>query len=107
MDYIMLGQRISHYRRERRLTQEQLAERADLSHSFLGHIERGSRIPSLETVLRLYRALDVTPNDLLADEWMLSTEELPERITVSPRRLMHGIALLLHGQEAQEKEENP
>lgn len=67
MDYVALGMRIRQRRHQLRLTQEQLAERCDLSASFLGHIERGSRKASLETVIGIANALDTGADDLLID----------------------------------------
>ena len=94
MDYILLGQRIRHYRHAKKLTQEQLAERVDISPSFLGHIERGSRIASLETVMKFCEVLDVTPNKLLSN--VLQPEvELPETITLVPQEFLQEVARLL------------
>lgn len=95
MDYTILGQRIRYYRKQLHLTQEQLAERAQVSVSFLGHIERGSRVASLETVMQLCAALDVTPNDLLEDEAILAGLDLPDLVTISPREVITGVATLL------------
>ena len=99
MDYVILGQRIRHYRRKLGLTQEFLAEQADISPSFMGHIERGSRISSLDTLMKLCTALKVTPNDLLKDDAFVPTFALPEKIVISPRRLLGNIGLLLAEQE--------
>ena len=66
--YRMLGKRVRRLRIQRRLTLEELAARAGISASFLGHIERGSRKLSLETFCRIARALDCTANDLLPME---------------------------------------
>lgn len=98
MDYIALGQRIRVFRRQQCLSQEELAERAEISASFLGHIERGSRIASLETLVRLCTALDVTPNDLLAEECLLAGLDMPECIRISPQEVLKGMALLLRTQ---------
>jgi transcriptional regulator with XRE-family HTH domain len=54
-----LGQRIKALRRERALTQERLAERADISVSFLSMIEGGRRVPHLSTVARLADGLEL------------------------------------------------
>jgi len=51
MDYIDLGRRVKDLRRKQNLTQEALAEKLNMSASFLGHIERGTRIASLETLV--------------------------------------------------------
>lgn len=65
MFYRALGQRIRIRRCALHLTQADLAARASLSASFLGHIERGTRTLSVDTLMSLCRALDATPNDLL------------------------------------------
>lgn len=65
MNYREMGRRIRCFRLERELTQEELAGMAGISPSFMGHIERGTRTASLETVMALCEALQVTPNDLL------------------------------------------
>ncbi len=65
VDYKDLGIRVRLARRRMKLTQEKLAEKAGLSASFLGHIERGTRVASLESIIDLSIALETTPNDLL------------------------------------------
>ena len=65
MDYVDLGLRIKLLRRQLHLTQAELAEKANISPSFLGHIERGTRAISLETLLQLCYALKTDPNYLL------------------------------------------
>ena len=66
--YRMVGKRVRQLRLQRKLTQEQLAERAGISASFLGHIERGSRKLSLDSFYHLARALGCTADDLLPME---------------------------------------
>lgn len=65
MDYKDFGRQVRDMRRQQGLTQEELAEKVGISHSFLGHIERGSRIASMETLVMLCNALKVTPQALL------------------------------------------
>jgi len=65
MYMLKLGARVRQRRRTMKLTQEQLAEQIGISASFLGHIERGSRVPSVDTLLELCRVLHATPNELL------------------------------------------
>ena len=48
MNYLDLGERIRKRRHEMKLTQAQLAERMDVSHSLVGHMERGPRAISLK-----------------------------------------------------------
>lgn len=65
IDYKLLGGRVANLRKERRWTQEKLAERADLSNNYISNIENNYSIPSLETLMKICVALEVTPNDLL------------------------------------------
>lgn len=60
MDYQAMGMRIRQMRKQQRLTQADLAGRVGISTSFMGHIERGTRIASLETLVRLSESLDVS-----------------------------------------------
>lgn len=99
MDYIALGQRVRRIRKQKGLTQEVLAEQVGISASFIGHIERGSRIASLETLMQLCRALAVSPNDLLGEPLVAQVGELPETITLSPAALMEDIAMLIRKQK--------
>lgn len=67
MDYLSLGVRIRKQRKSMRMTQEEVAERAGISLSFLGHIERGTRKASLDTLVRLSNTLGLS-TDLLLQE---------------------------------------
>jgi transcriptional regulator with XRE-family HTH domain len=44
-----------------------LAERAGLHRNYVGGIERGERNVALENIVKLAKALSVTPADLFAD----------------------------------------
>lgn len=52
-------------RKNRGMTQEQLAEKAELSNIYISHIENSRSIPSLETLMKLCSALDITPDEVL------------------------------------------
>lgn len=73
-----MGARVRQLRHARRLTQEQLAERAGLSYKFLGEVERGRGNPTLTTLAALSDALGIRLVDLLALE--------PDRPRLSPRQ---------------------
>ena len=60
IDYSELGKRIRTERRRQDLTQEKLAEMAEISESFMGHIERGGRTLSIETLAKLATALNIS-----------------------------------------------
>jgi transcriptional regulator with XRE-family HTH domain len=62
-----MARRVRDLRRSRRLTQEELAERAGISISFVSMIERGERSPSYETLLQLAEGLDLRVSDLFQD----------------------------------------
>lgn len=65
--YIALGLNIAYYRKREGLTQEQLAERAELSHTFLSGIEAPGMVTvmSLEVIFSLADALGVSVHKLL------------------------------------------
>lgn len=62
---IQLGQNIRKLREAKGLSQERLAEVADLHRTYVGAIERGERNVSLRNIVCLAKALDVTPSRLL------------------------------------------
>jgi transcriptional regulator with XRE-family HTH domain len=56
------------YRKRRQLSQMKLAELLDTSTSYIGEIEINSRVPSMEMVERIAKALDVEPFRLFLDD---------------------------------------
>ena len=60
-----LGRTVRQLRIEAGLSQLALAEKADLALNFVGEIERGEKNASLETTLRLARALGISGSELL------------------------------------------
>lgn len=65
MDYVLLGKRVRIRRNILDITQASLAETIGVSTSFIGHIERGTRKLSVETLYDLCKALDTTADFLL------------------------------------------
>ncbi len=49
------------------ISQEELAERADLHRTYMAGIERGARNPTLLTIKKLAKGLGVSPADLLSE----------------------------------------
>lgn len=64
---LQLGERIREERNKRQLTQENLAEKLDVSASYVGQIERGERNPTLNTLILIANSFDVTVDYLLRD----------------------------------------
>ena len=56
------------YRKKRRLSQMKLAEMLDTSTSYIGEIEINSRVPSIDMVERIAKALEVEPYRLFIDD---------------------------------------
>lgn len=66
-DYKSLGERIRKARKQQHLTQEQLAEACNLSTAHIGHIERGTRALSIESLITISDILNVSTDYLLLD----------------------------------------
>ena len=76
-----IGARIRYHRTINEISQEELAFRTQMSRVHIGYIERGERAPSLESVINIANALNVSADELLVgnllvSESRLSTEEL-------------------------------
>ena len=67
IDYIALGQRIRKFRLAVGMTQEKLAELADLTPAHASHIETGNTKVSLPTLVNIAAALQVTLDDLMME----------------------------------------
>ena len=63
---LIFGETLRTERLARKLTQEQLAEKADLSLNFIGIVERGEQMASLDSIIRLAEALKMSGAELLA-----------------------------------------
>jgi len=78
----LFGRRLRELRKERGLTQEALAESADLSGNYISDLELGRKVPSLTILVRLSQALEVATTDLLVD----FTREAVNRMKVREHR---------------------
>jgi len=63
----LFGEVLRGLRKERKLSQEALAEKAGLTADYLGFIERGDNVPTLTVILKLAKALDIDAGSLLAE----------------------------------------
>jgi len=62
-----VGQNIRAYRKQARMSQEKLAEKADLSYKYVGEVERGCVNISLDSLARIAKALKVKVRDLVGE----------------------------------------
>ncbi len=60
-----IGQNIVACRKQRNLTQEDLAGKAELDRSYLSEVENGHKNLSVTTLLKIADALDVPPSKLI------------------------------------------
>lgn len=63
----LVGENFARIRRERGLTQEQVAELSGFGQQYISGLERGHRNPTVVTVYELAQALGVKPIDLLQE----------------------------------------
>lgn len=62
-----IGRNIRKYRVEKKMRQEDLAERTGLSANYIGMLERGEKLPSLDTFISILNALGITADAVLCD----------------------------------------
>jgi transcriptional regulator with XRE-family HTH domain len=65
--YQIVGEAIHIRRRRLRLSQEKLAEKADVHRNYIGEIERAEKKATLETLAKIAKALGVRLRDLVGD----------------------------------------
>ena len=89
MDLSSVGKNIRKYRLEKKIMQETLAEKTDLSANYIGMIERGEKTPSLSTLVSIANALGVTADMLLSDvveqSYDVKTSVLIDKIASLPK----------------------
>lgn len=68
VDYKDIGKRIKVIRKQRKMTQERLAEAAGVGTTHISHIETGQTIPSLQTLIDIINALECSADELLCIE---------------------------------------
>ena len=81
LDAKAVGRRIKEAREKRGLTQQSLADTIDMSPSHLGVIERGGKVPNLDTFVLIANALHVSADSLLLDVVEQSTAGASAELT--------------------------
>ena len=62
-----IGRNIRKYRIEKKMRQEDLAEKTGLSANYIGMLERGEKLPALDTFISILNALGITADAVLCD----------------------------------------
>lgn len=78
MDIDKIGKFISERRKSKKLTQEQLAEKLNISDRAISKWERGICLPNASIMIKLCKILDINVNELLSGE-MLNEKEYNEK----------------------------
>lgn len=81
MDKITLGKRIREARIQKKYTQQQLAKLAGIGVMYLGEIERGTKMPSLNIFIKIIEALDISADYVLRDELSSGEQYIYDEIT--------------------------
>lgn len=80
IDYESIGKRIKHYRMDKKMSQEDLGKAVSVNSQHISNIESGRRYPSLELIVFIANALDVSADDLLTDNLKHSSSPVDTEI---------------------------
>jgi len=58
----IIGEAVLKYRKKGKLSQEALAEKADIHPNYVGRIERGECSPNIQILIRIAKALGIHPH---------------------------------------------
>lgn len=101
-DYIVIGRRIKNTRKEQRLTQEELADKIDVSVAFMSRVERGTGKINLKRLIQIAEILNVSPGYLLTGSNTASKDYLREdfsqvldQCTSKQQRLIYAISEII------------
>ena len=93
------GQIVKRKRKERKMTQEELAEQLELSSGMIGQIERGDTYPSFEKLVKIVRILNIDPTEAMYGYTNASEsaelETIIQQMTSGQRKLLLKIAKVL------------
>lgn len=83
---VLFGKKIKNMREDLNLTQFALAEKVGISQNFLGDIERGLKLPSVETLIKLSNVLKISLDSLFSDSLDNIVSE-PEKVYYTDRQI--------------------
>lgn len=81
VDIISLGKRLRHIRKKKGYTLESFGEKSGFSFVFLSQIERGQRTGSVDTLVSIANALEVSIEDLLVDSLIVTNSKIYDDLT--------------------------
>lgn len=84
-----IGELVREYRLSKKLTQQELAEKSDLSLPFINLIENNRRNLSVDTLLKILSAMDIEPSDFFRPLSQTSNDNLQlliEKIQLNKNR---------------------
>lgn len=81
MDKVLLGQRLREARVNKGYTRQALAMQADIGEVYLGEIERGLKMPSMNIFIKIIEALDISADYILRDELTSGSAFIFDEIT--------------------------
>ena len=87
MDKSTLGKKLREVRQKKGYTQHALAEIANIGDVYIGEIERGLKMPSLNIFIKLIEALDISADYILRDELSSGSEYIYDEITQKLKNL--------------------
>ncbi|MBQ8322133.1 MAG: helix-turn-helix transcriptional regulator [Clostridia bacterium] len=84
----IIGQRISEYRKKKGLTQEELSEIIEISPHYMSALERGVYNIKIETLVKIFNALDCSADEIFCDvvkrSCVVKSGELSEKVKELP-----------------------
>ena len=99
LNFKLIGRRIKESRLQKQMSQAELAEKIDMSVSYISHIETAKKQASLESLVRIVNVLGVTVDHMLngnqtndPTEYRTEMVQLFEDCTSCEKRIIYEIA---------------
>ncbi len=106
VDYVIIGQRLKVARKNMGLTQQELAEKLNLSIAFISRVERGSSHINLKRLTEFCSLLGISEGEILngvsnSDENYLSTEftDILDKCSPKKQKLIYKISKIIAEEE--------
>jgi transcriptional regulator with XRE-family HTH domain len=106
VDYVIIGQRLKNARKSADMTQQELAEKLNLSVAFISRVERGSSHINLRRLTEFCSALGISEGTVLngvsnMDEHYLSSEfnDILEKCSPKKQKLIYKLSKIIAEEE--------